>query len=343
MIAAWMLALVGELTPRVASWSEAGARVFDPAWLPAEPLWSARDEERALVNELGALCAWRAPNAVTPAWAASFGDMLRELHARGATREAFAALSAELRASRVEPPPRLLDALAGLGCASALGTRGWNGATDEPDDGLYAGAPLRRRDFPSEPWRSLQGARSLHQVAAFVRADLDALLAALHDYPAAARDPGTSYERLEARAHTFVRGADGPRGAYAALRVRVRSDLPFPFSHYDCDIAVLHVLNGSGVLENHVYGIGADFYWLAGSDACLPVTCADGTWIGTLVVRVSGCDLRGVPDDDDSRSAGTRVALGNLKRRAEALYAPRAAAGPRTTRGAIPEFVVRTR
>jgi hypothetical protein len=92
-----------------------------------------------------------------------------------------------------------------------------------------------------------------------------------------------------------------------------------------------------------VYGSGDDFYWIAGSDRCLPVQTAAGEWIGTLIVRVSGFDLRGVPDDDADRASGTRVALGNLKRRAELEYAPRASLGPRTTRGAIPAFDVRSR
>jgi hypothetical protein len=343
MFAALLLALApGELRWRESTWAEAAPLSFAQAWLPPGNLWRAEDDARALPVRVPALLAARAPTPAAPAWAASFADALAELRRRGGNSAALESVLAELRSSRVQVPD-LETALSELGCAGALRSSDWDGARDLPDDGLWFGPILQRREFEIEPWRSRRGARTVHQAAVLIEADLDAILVAMHDYRATFRDPGTSYERLDPRPPSLLRGADGPGGAFAALRLRLRSDLPFPFSHYDCELGILHTLEPDGVLATHVYGSGDDFYWFAGSDRCLPVQTAAGEWIGTLIVRVSGFDLRGVPDDDADRASGTRVALGNLKRRAELEYAPRASLGPRTTRGAIPAFDVRSR
>ncbi|TAJ19072.1 MAG: hypothetical protein EPO68_06890 [Planctomycetota bacterium] len=343
MLAALLCALVqGELVLRESSWSQAAPRAYAAAWIAPAPLWRAEDDALALAARAPALLAARAPDASGPAWAASCADALLELRRRGGTRASLAELLDELRGAPLSHPDFAV-ALAQLGCADALRAPSWDGARELDDDGIWFGPPLRRREFAVEPWRSHRGARSLHQAAVLIAADLDAILAALHDYRATLRDPGTHYERLDPRPDSLLRGSDGPSGPFAALRLRLRSDLPFPFSHYDCDLGILHTLEPGGALATRVYGSGGDFHWLAGSDRCLPVETANGTWIGTLIVRVSGFDLAGVPDDDADRAAGTRVALGNLKRRAELEYAPRAAAGPRTTSGAVPAFVARVR
>jgi hypothetical protein len=343
---ALLLALTarGELlTPRDVDWSTAQACAFPGAWLPPAPLWRAEDDARALPNLLREWLAERPPPVAGAAWMASFGDCVLEQRRRGGTPAALEAQLLELQAALPDVHARWGPLLCETMCADALRRDKWDAAKERTDDGIYFGALLKRRAFAIEPWKAQRGASTIHQAAALVHADLDALLEALHDYAAAFRDPGAQYRKLDPEPASIVRGVGGEIGPFAALRLSIRSDLPFPFSHYDCTLGVLHTLGGDGVLATHIYGAGEDFYWFAGSDLCLPVETASGAWVGTLIARVSGFDLRGVPDADDDRKAGTRAALGHLKRRAELAYEKRAASGPRTIRGAIPEFRVRTR
>ncbi len=223
--------------------------------------------------------------------------------------------------------------------ADALRDPKWDPDDDRDDDGIWFGPLLERRTLADAPWNAHKGATTLHQAATLVHADLDSWLAALHDYAATLRDKGTSYERLEPRAETLLAGEDEEHGPFAALRLTIRSGLPFPFSHYDCDLGVLHRLDREKHLVTYVYSPSRDFYWLAGEDVQLPVRTAAGEWVGTLIVRLSGFDLRGVPDGDDDRKAGTRAALGNLRRRAEADFA-RSGSVPRTIDGALPKLRV---
>lgn len=192
----------------------------------------------------------------------------------------------------------------------------------------------------SEPWCSLAGSRLVQQACALVFADLDALKAAENDFTAYPARPGARYESIAPVAGSYLRGNDARGEDFAALRLRFRCDLPFPFSHYDCELAILNRLDRDGLVRCDIVSRSRDFLWLAGRDTFVPVYTSDGAWVATLVVREFGFDLRGVPDGDDARRAGLRASLGSLKREAEALFAARGD-GPRIVTGRVPEFEVR--
>ena len=331
------LAANGEVTARAASSQELRAEVFEPAWRLPDALWMpSKDADKlALAVSVPALLAERFEGSEP--WMRSVGDIIAEHRSRGGDHPALERVLRELAQGAPAAHARVGKLLSEVLDARELANPAWNPDIDQHDDGMYFGALLARNKSSDEPWRSQSGARTFHQAVTFVRADLDAILGAIHDYASSIRDPKTSYERLEPLADSLLVGTSDALGDFAALRVRVRSDLPFPFTHYDCDLRVLHTLE-SGTLVTDIYSPSRDFYWFAGKDWYLPVRASDGTWLGTMIVRLSGFDLSGVPDGDDDRKSGTRTALGSVRRRAEASFA--AAGGvPRTIEGAIPKFV----
>jgi len=337
LLLALALLASGEVRERAATAQELRTEVFEPAWRLPDALWMpAKDADKlALAVSMPALLAARFEG--TQPWMKSFGDIVAEHRRRGGSHRELEGLLKELATGAPEAHAREGKLLSELLDARELANPAWNPDIDQHDDGMYFGPLLARNKSNDEPWRSQSGARTFHQAVTFVHADLDAILGAIHDYASSIRDPGTSYERLEPLADSLLVGTSDTLGDFAALRVRVRSDLPFPFTHYDCDLRVLHSLE-RGTLVTDIYSPSRDFYWFAGKDWYLPVRASDGTWQGTLVVRLSGFDLSGVPDGDDDRKSGTRTALGSVRRRAEASFA--AAGGvPRTVEGAIPKFV----
>lgn len=342
MLALFLLLALGEprtLETRRADWSELEAKVFPEAWILPESLWLPKDAARALPLALAKLLDERFDAPAAKPWMASFGDVVAEHRRRGGTRAALDALLKELSAERPATHAKLGKLLGKLLRADVLLDPKWDPSEGRADDGVFFGELLERNAASTPPWKEHGGATTLHQAAVFVRADLESFVRALHDYESLLHDPGTSYEKLAPKPESIVRGADEAHGPFAALRLSIRSDLPFPFSHYDCDLGVLHRLDAAKHLVTYVFSPSRDFYWLAGEDLHLPVRTSGGEWQGTLVVRISGFDLRGVPDGDDDRKSGTRGALGNLKRRAEADFV-RAGGKPRTQDGALPEFRV---
>lgn len=326
------------LEARGVPWSETRA-VFPEEWVLPEELWRPSDPARDLPRLVADLATRRFDAPREAPWMASLGDLVAEQRRRGGTRAALEQELAELLRARPATHAAVAGLLREVLVADALLDRKWDPDDDRDDDGIYFGPLLERARLEREPWSKQAGARTLHQAATLVHADLDALFAALHDYEASFRDRGTSYEKLDPQPPSIVRGTDGPGGPFAALRLSIRSDLPFPFSHYDCELGVLHRLDEQGHVRTFVYSPSPDFHWLAGADFHLPLRTSGGEWVGTLLVRLSGFDLRGVPDGDENRKAGTRAALGNLRRRAEADFA-RSGGVPRTIDGALPALRV---
>lgn len=326
-----------EVKAREATGQELRAEVFEPAWRLPDALWMpTKDADRlALAVSVPALLAERFEGSEP--WMRSVGDIIAEHRRRGGDHRALELVLRELAIGAPSAHARAAKLLSEVLDARELASPSWNPDLDQHDDGMHFGPILARNKSSDEPWRSQSGARTFHQAVTFVHADLDAILGAIHDYAASIRDPGTSYERLEPLAGSLLVGTSETLGDFAALRVRVRSDLPFPFTHYDCDLRVLHVLE-RGMLVTDIFSPSRDFHWFAGKDWYLPVRASDGTWLGTLIVRVSGFDLSGVPDGDEDRKSGTRTALGSVRRRAEASFAA-AGSVPRTIEGAIPAFV----
>lgn len=333
------------LEPRTATWSELQA-VFPQEWMLPESLWTPTDPARrdaALPFALERLAAARFEGAAdAPAWTRSLGDIVKEARLRGTTREELDPLLAELRGANPEAHGQCAGLVREVLLDGGLFARGWDGGKDRSDDGLYFGPVLELGEPRARPWSDYEHLDTVHQAAALVHADLEALKSALNDYPTMLTDPGTSYERIGPKEGTFLVGNDEARGPFTALRLSFRSDLPFPFGHYDCDLGILDRLDAKGRMTTYVFSPSPDFYWFAGQDWHHPIRSSDGAFQGLLLVRIAGFEMRGVPDGDRDRIAGTRVALGNLKRRAEAAF--RAYGGPpRTLDGALPRFDVLAR
>ncbi len=339
-----MLAFVlqeAAIEPRQASWDELSREVFDPAWILPSGLPLAEDES-GLAWELETDLARRVafavpPSALDPQAPRCFGDLVAQ--ARGLDRKGIDALFARVQRAQPELWGELAPFAPELLFADALFRDGWNPDRDSQRDGIFLARPLTLARQRSAPWNTVGGSRLVQQGAALVRADVATIKAVENDFTRYSGRPGTSYERIEAVPGSYLRGLD-PRGSpFAALRVRFKSDLPFPFSSYRCDLRILNRVRGDGRIVCDIASPSRDFYWMAGRDLFVPVAASDDTWQGELVVRLFGFDLRGVPDGDDVRRAGLRSSLGSLKREAEALFRERAVT-PVITDGKIPEFMV---
>lgn len=334
-----------KLEPRSASWSELQA-VFPESWMLPEALWAPADEvarEATLPFALERRANARfETDPAAPAWTRSLGDIVQEARKRGANKDQLDPLLAELKSANPQAHAACAKLAREVLLDGGLKSAQWNGDKDKHDDGLYFGSVLSLNKPQSAPWTSYKHLDTIHQAAALVYADLEAIKTALNDYPSMLEDPGTSYERIGPSAGTFVVGRDEQRGPFAGLRIAFRSDLPFPFGHYDCDLGILDMLDAKGRMTTYVFTPSKDFYWFAGQDWHHPIRSSDGAFQGILLVRIAGFDLKSVPDGDSDRIAGTRVALGNLKRRSEAAFA--AYGGPpRTLGGAVPSFDVLAR
>ena len=318
---------------RTVTWSELTA-TFDPnKALPETLRLSGEGPYPAvdLLREWRELTAYVAPATTTAAEVRCFGD-LAAAWAKCTKDEQRTALFERTRSTqpqlwaRLEPWAReMLD-------DKALRKASWTPDDDRADDGCAFGMPLLWDD-----------ARLVQQAVVFVRADLEALKAAENDYPAYRQRPGSTYEYIYPVSGSLVSGVDPNDQPFVALKAAFRADLPWPFSHYTCDLRVLNRVDSSGGLVCDVRawndGPKDDFVWLSGRDHYFEVSDQTGAWQGTLVVRWFGFDLRGVPDTDSARRAGLRAGLLCLKREAEALQRARAEA-PRRYSGGIPPLAV---
>lgn len=270
----------------------------------------------------------------------NLGDLVARARARERGDGWLEALLAE---ARLEAPGLVDEAgpylLALLDDAELRSPR-WDPDREGARDGIFLAAPWDLAQGGARPWRDLAGSTLVQQAAALVFADLEAIKEAENDYRSYPARPGATYRWIGALPGSYLRGEDGELGPFAALRLRFRSSLPFPFRGYTCDLRILNRLDGNGHLVTDIYAVGRDFHWMAGRDVFLPLRTSQGEWVATLVVRLFGFDLAGVPDRDSHRRAALRASLGSLKREAEALFLRRGAE-PRTVEGALPAFQVR--
>ena len=334
-----------QVAPRTGDWPELTQVAFRESWRLPEELWRNSDGARdaqLLPIALKKLVERNFRASFTKGerdlpWCGNFGDIVVELARRGGKREALKAMLGELRSARPtlakEIEPLCVQLLQSDGLASSK----WSSASDLDDDGMLFGPPIELRASRAEPWKSHKGSRKLQQAAAFLRADLEALKQAENDFPAISKERGERYDFIGPVAASYVVGEDAEHGPFAAHRVRFRYDLPFPFSHFDCDLAVLTALDRDRHVTTYIYSDSKDFLWLAGQDFLYPVRTSSGEWCGTLVVRLYGFDLEGVPDGDSERAASLRGSLGNLKLRAEQRFTSHAGP-PRTVDGALPRY-----
>lgn len=319
-----------ELEPRTASWEELGREVFEPAWILPEGLPLAPGEEGLALElevELLRLATLVVePSASDPGAPRSLGDLAAA--ADGLDPDGIAALLA--RTERAQPT--LWRALAPFAQEllrdEKLRSKRWDPEKDVGNDGIVLARALTLAEARVAPWNALHGSRLVQQGATLVRADLATLKAAENDFTRYPGRPGTSYESIAAVPGSFLRGTDPAGRPFSALKVRFESDLPFPFSSYDCDLRILNRVRADGRVVCDIASPSSDFHWMAGRDLYLPLETSSGAFVGTLVVRIFGFDLVNVPDGDDARRAGLRSSLGSLKREAEALWRARGPDAP---------------
>jgi hypothetical protein len=334
-----------EVPPQPAPWADVKGAVFSEAWmLPAE-LWRAPDgsrDEWLLPLSMKRLAERDfdrdMPRGDRPiAWCKNLGDFALEWRKRGGDKSALDAMLIEMRSVRPTLHAECGRILFQLFQSDALRRKKWDPGDDLDDDGLYLGTPIERRETQLDPWKTHSGSNKFQQAAALVFADVDALLGAENDFFSVAKERGNRYDWIGPVAGSYRVGDDAPDGPFAALRVKFRIDLPFPFTHFDCDLGVLNTLDRERDVVSYSYSASPDLLWMAGEDFFYPVKSSSGEWCGTLAVRLFGLDVRGVPDGDGDRASTLRGAFGNLKRRAEDMF-HESGATPRTTTGAVPKF-----
>lgn len=313
--------------------------VFDRGWLlPQGPGDRAARRGPWLVDELKLLAARRYGREGDRL--RCLGDVLRRARAAQRTPGWIEALVDELRREQPELHRDLEPYLAGWLDDAELVAGRWNPDSEAARDGVVFAAPWNLADERGAPWRTLRGSKLVQQATAILFADLESIKEVENDYRAYPRRPGSSYRWIGAVPGSFVGGEDPELGPFSALHLRFRCDLPFPFGGYSCDLAILNRLDRDGHLVTDIHSPHRDFLWLAGRDVFVPVHDASGEWVATLLVRLFGFDLAGVPDRDSHRRAALRGSLGNLKRDAEVRFNARSD-GPRTVAGALPAFAVR--
>ena len=244
------------------------------------------------------------------------------------TREQYEDLLAEDRALRKrwgKTISQLLDD------ARLLGDR-WDPDSDRDDDGILRGDGWKLPGT-SPPWDDVGVTPTAEQGAVLVRSDLTSFKQVENDYSVYGDDVGAGYRSIGPVRGSLVTGEDPGGRPFAAYRVAFEQDLPWPFGSYDCDLRVRNRLTAAGELEADIYSTSKDFHWIAGRDRFVPVRTSDDELVGHLVVRVYGFDLDGVPDGRKHCRAALRGSLGNLKRKAEALYAE---VGSRDEEGHLP-------
>ena len=332
------------LAPKVATWDEMSRDVFDPAWLLPENLHVAPKEGFGpawdLVSKMKGLAARvEDPSKDDPAAPRCLGDIVFEvLRASTQGRDMNAVLD---RVQKAQPElwKAVEPCIRELLCSTRLYAAKWDPDEDDACDGLFFARPLTLEGVSTAPWKKIDDSRLVQQAAALAFADFEALKEAENDYTNYSKRPGSKYEAIYPVEGSFIVGEDPRKHAFSALRLFFRCDLPFPFSHYDCDLHILNRTDASGSFVCDIYSTSKDFHWLAGRDVFIPVRTSDGIWISTLIVRLFGMDLDGVPDGDDARRAGLRSSLGSLKRESEAAFG-RYGGNPRTVEGRVPEFRV---
>jgi len=334
-----------EVLPQPAHWVDVKSAVFSEAWLLPEELWRAPDSSRDewLLPVTMKHLAQRDFDREIPrgdhaiAWCKCLGDFALEWRKRGGNKGALDSMLIEMRSVRPALHAEYGRVLFQLFQADALRGKKWDPSDDRDDDGMYLGIPIERRETELDPWKTHTGTLKFQQAAAFVGADIDAVLEAENDFAAVAKERGNRYDSIGPVAGSYRVGDDAPDGPFASLRVKFRIDLPFPFTNFDCDLGVLTTLGRERDVVSYTYSASPDLLWLAGEDFFYPVKSSSGEWCGTLAVRLFGLDIRRVPDGDDDRASSMREAFGNLKRSAEDRF--RAYGGaPRTTTGAVPKF-----
>ncbi len=332
------------VAPREVSFAEMTREAFDVQWLLPEglpvdasegfgPAWDLVPK----MKELAALVV--EPSKTDASAPRCLGDVALAVRKAGGGKKAVESLLAQLEKTQPKLFEALEPCLSELLCDDKLHAKKWDPDHDDPCDGLFFARPLSMQRTKIAPWSKIEGSHLVQQGCALINADFEAIKAAENDYTTYPKRPGSDYKAIYPVENGFVRGLDDKKNPFAAVKIFFRCNLPFPFSHYDCDLRILNRTDEHGFFACDIYSTSKDFLWMAGRDVFIPVRASDGTWAGTLLVRLFGFDLKGVPDGDDNRQSALRSSVGCLKRQSEAAFA-RAGCKPRTIEGKTPEFEV---
>ena len=305
--------------------------------------WPERGHADCLASRMRALIDRRWEGDDVPKFARSFGDMLAALHRLRDKPKAQRVVLGRIERELGDDWAEVGDALTRLGIDHGVFADDWKPGGYEVGDGMLMGSSLQLGQAPMPAWREVGGSQAVHQAATVVFADLRALEAAEHDYVRCYDYVDNSYEFIYPVEGSLVRNAADADAPFVGLDLKMRSDLPFPFSHYDCTLSIGKTLDADGHLDSGNYADSEDFYWIASRYVDLPVRDADGAFVAMVVVRLFGMDLDGVPDGDSDRRSGMRSLLGNIKRVAEELHAARDPDDEPVVEGAIPSVPVRGR
>lgn len=324
------------LTPRTVDWEACLSGPFRTEWMLPESRDDGGTDLLARMRELvGATAHWRTEDGIDER---RLGDLVL------AVRD----LDDEARVIWLEETlPRHAPAFAErwgadleqlLRDAYLFGS-GWKPARNSDADGILFGPAWELTEGGERAWPAAHDPR-VEQAATLFLADMVAIKEAESDYRAYPNNVGADYEAIYPVVDSFVEGRDERDNAFNAHTLYFRCDLPFPFSDYECNLHVLARSNARGEVVTDIYGPGSDFHYMGGRDTFLPVTTADGAWIGYLDVRWFGFDLDGVPDGAGDRKEAMRGSLGNLRRNAQRRFSE-AGGERRCETGVVPSVPIR--
>jgi len=327
---------------------------FDMAWILPEtrsiPGVEAAKQPVNIVKRAKALATMKfappagtAPGAAPERLTRSFGDLVAAVIAFGNDVKACDAWLSALQTNRPEIWKECGAELAQLTRAEFLLGPKWDPEKDDDRDAIFTGRAFRADCEGTAPWSKIDGDPMAQQAIGLILADLETIKEVENDYSLYPSNVGANYMFIHGTAGSFCSATDASGRPINALGMQFRQDLPFPYSHYDCDLRILNRLDDDGHLVTDIYSPSKDFDWMAGQDVFVPILDGDGGFVGILCARVFGFDLDGVPDGEEDVRVALRASLGNLKRRADKAFAEHVAKGgkPRTLKGAIPAFTLR--
>lgn len=332
------------VAPKSATWEEMTRDVFDTSWLLPENLRIATKEGSGpawdLVPKMKELAMRvESPSKDDPTAPRCMGDIVLEVLKAPMQGKDMNSVFDRVKKAQPELWKAVEPCMSELLCATRVYSTKWDPDEDDACDGIFFARPLTIDGVSIAPWKKIDDSKLVQQAAVLVFGDFESIKEAENDYTNYPKRPGSKYEAIYPIDGSFVVGEDAAKRNFSALKLFFRCDLPFPFSHYDCELHILNRTDAAGSFVCDIYSTSKDFHWLAGRDVFIPVRTSDGTWIATMIVRLFGFDLDGVPDGDDARRSALRGSLGSLKREAEAVFG-RFGGNPRTVEGRVPEFRV---
>lgn len=246
------------------------------------------------------------------------GDLLKDLHqanwTKAASKEALGKIKGKVSKADYEVLEDLLTAYDLYG-------KKWNPRKGGQEHGMYFGDEW---EFKKSEWKHAKADREVEQIAQLIVSDLHAIKQTEADYQAYWDHVKHDWERIEVLPSQFMVVADeNEKQLMASTTVDFEFDLPFPFSTAEFRMFTLSCMLDDGSPILYLFATGDDLHWLAGYDVYEPVRDRDGNWVGTMMVRVFGLDIDGVPDGRGDRHDNLRGQFGNLRRGAEKLFANR--------------------